>query len=208
MKKTYVLDTNVILYSPRSILCFEDANVVIPEVVLEELDALKKKPGELGANARMAARILDELRIQGSLIEGIKLPNGGKLRVEVNHHNIEIPPYWDKSKADNRIIQVCKGLKERGEDVYLITKDIFERIKADTIGINTNDYYEKVVPEYDNQYTGRISVYTSSDNIDYFYKNKYLDVKQLKIYVDKSKEYKSPELYVNEFIIMHSYENA
>lgn len=208
MKKTYVLDTNVILYSPRSILCFEDANVVIPEVVLEELDALKKKPGELGANARMAARILDELRIQGSLIEGIKLPNGGKLRVEVNHHNIEIPPYWDKSKADNRIIQVCKGLKERGEDVYLITKDIFERIKADTIGINTNDYYEKVVPEYDNQYTGRISVYTSSDNIDYFYKNKYLDVKELKIYVDKSKEYKSPELYVNEFIIMHSYENA
>ncbi|GAB6150614.1 PhoH family protein [Clostridium novyi] len=208
MKKTYVLDTNVILYSPRSILCFEYANVVIPEVVLEELDALKKKPGELGANARMAARILDELRIQGSLIEGIKLPNGGKLRVEVNHHNIEIPPYWDKSKADNRIIQVCKGLKERGEDVYLITKDIFERIKADTIGINTNDYYEKVVPEYDNQYTGRISVYTSSDNIDYFYKNKYLDVKQLKIYVDKSKEYKSPELYVNEFIIMHSYENA
>ncbi|KGN01995.1 phosphate starvation protein PhoH [Clostridium novyi A str. 4570] len=208
MKKTYVLDTNVILYSPRSILCFEDANVVIPEVVLEELDALKKKPGELGANARMAARILDELRIQGSLIEGIKLPNGGKLRVEVNHHNIEIPPYWDKSKADNRIIQVCKGLKERGEDVYLITKDIFERIKADTIGINTNDYYEKVVPEYDNQYTGRISVYTSSDNIDYFYKNKYLDVEKLKIYVDKSKEYKSPELYVNEFIIMHSYENA
>lgn len=208
MKKTYVLDTNVILYSPRSILCFEDANVVIPEVVLEELDALKKKPGELGVNARMAARILDELRIQGSLIKGIKLPNGGELRVEVNHHNIEIPSYWDKNKADNRIIQVCKGLKERGEDVYLITKDTFERIKADTIGINTNDYYEKVVPEYNNQYTGRISVYTSSDNIDYFYKNKHLDVEKLKIYVERSKEYKSPDLYVNQFIIMHSYENT
>lgn len=207
MSKTYVLDTNVILYSPRSILCFEDANVVIPEVVLEELDALKKNPGELGANARMSARIIDELRTKGDLAEGVDLPNGGKLRVEMNHHDAKIPEYWDKSKADNRIIQVCKGLKESGQDVHLITKDIFERIKADTIGIKVSDYHEKVLPEYNNQYTGRIDAYTSSENIDFFYKNRYLDPQLLKIYEDKTEEYSVPELYVNEFIILHSLEN-
>ncbi|MEA4828148.1 MAG: PIN domain-containing protein, partial [Clostridium sp.] len=127
MNKTYVLDTNVILYSPRSILCFENGIVVIPEVVLEELDAFKKNTGELGVNARTAARLIDTLRKKGNLNEGIDLPNGGKLRVEMNHYDTNIPPYWDKMKPDNRIIQVCKGLKEKGEDVYLITKDIFER---------------------------------------------------------------------------------
>lgn len=207
MKKTYVLDTNVILYSPRSILCFEDSDVIIPEVVLEELDAIKKNTGELGANARIASRIIDNLRKKGSLIEGIKLPNGGKLRVEMNHYNAKIPPYWDKMKADNRIIQVCNGLKEDGKDVYLITKDIFERIKADTMGIKVDDYYEKVVPEYEEQYTGRIDAYTESSNIDFFYRNKFLQVSDLKFYLnDFEKEY-SPKLYVNQFIIIHSLEN-
>ncbi|MCD3275787.1 PhoH family protein [Clostridium botulinum] len=207
MIKTYVLDTNVILYSPRSILCFENSNVVIPEVVLEELDALKKKSGELGANARMSARIIDELRTKGDLAKGIDLPNGGKLRVEMNHHNIDIPTYWDRSKPDNRIIQVCKGLKESGEDVYLITKDIFERIKADTIGIKVSDYHEKVVPQYDNQYTGRVEAYASSENIDFFYKNKYLDPNVLEVYCEKNKQYSTPKLYINQFVIMHSAEN-
>ncbi|MGY0374550.1 PhoH family protein [Clostridium sp. JNZ J1-5] len=207
MNKTYVLDTNVILYSPRSILCFENGIVVIPEVVLEELDAFKKNTGELGVNARTAARLIDTLRKKGNLNEGIDLPNGGKLRVEMNHYDTNIPPYWDKMKPDNRIIQVCKGLKEKGEDVYLITKDIFERIKADTVGIKVDDYYEKVVPEYDDQYKGRREVYTLSDNIDFFYKNKWLDVDELKIYSETNEEYLKPNLCVNEFLLIHSLEN-
>lgn len=207
LNKTYVLDTNVILYSPRSIMCFDDAHVVIPEVVLEELDALKKNKGELGANARTAARLIDSLRKEGNLVKGIDLPNGGKLRVEMNHYDTKVPPYWDKTKADNRIIQVCMGLKEQGEEVYLITKDIFERIKADTVGIKVDDYYEKVVPEYDDQYTGRIDVYTSSSKIDFFYKNKWLESSDLKIYNENKGEYDKPQLYPNEFLIIHSLEN-
>lgn len=207
MRKTYVLDTNVILYSPRSILCFDNADVVIPEVVLEELDALKKNNGELGANARIAARLIDSIRKQGNLIKGIELPNGGKLRVEMNHYDTKIPSYWDKMKADNRIIQVCIGLKAKGEDVYLITKDIFERIKADTVGIKVDDYYEKVVPEYDDQYTGRIDVYVSSDKIDFFYKNRWLDAESLNVYSQEAEEYSVPTLYPNEFLIIHSLEN-
>lgn len=207
MSKTYVIDTNVILYSPRSILCFDDANVVIPEVVLEELDALKKNTGELGANARTAARLIDSIRKQGNLIKGIDLPSGGKLRVEMNHYDTKIPCYWDKMKADNRIIQVCIGLRAQGEDVYLITKDIFERIKADTVGIKVDDYYEKVVPEYDDQYTGRIDVYASPDKIDFFYKNRWIDVDSLQLYSESTGEYSVPILYPNEFLIIHSLEN-
>ncbi|MCY6484454.1 PhoH family protein [Clostridium aestuarii] len=207
MKKTYVLDTNVILYSPRSILCFDDGNVVIPEVVLEELDTFKKNKGELGANARLAARLMDDLRKKGKLNKGVQLQNGSMLRVEMNHYDTEIPPYWDKTKPDNRIIQVCKALKARGEDVYLITKDIFERIKADTMDIKVDDYYEKVVPEYDDQYTGRADVYTFSEKIDEFYKNKSIDINEVNIYNQDTQEYSNPKLYTNQFLIIHSSDN-
>ena len=96
MKKTYVLDTNVILYSSGAILSFGDNEVVIPEVVLEELDEFKKDKSELGQNARQAARIIDGLRKFGNLSKGVSLPNGGKLRVETNGIATEIPMYWSK----------------------------------------------------------------------------------------------------------------
>jgi PhoH-like ATPase len=207
LRRTYVLDTNVILYSPNAIFSFGENDVVIPEVVLEELDAFKKDKSDLGSNARHSARILDKLRKQGKLNKGIELASGGKLRVEMNHFDTEMPPLWNKQKADNRIIQVCKGLKEQGEDVCLVTKDIFERIKADTVDIESDDFYEKMVPEYESQYTGRIDVFTSSDKIDEFYQKKYLEVEDLLYYSSESGEYSSPKLYVNQFLIIHSTEN-
>ena len=207
MKRTYVLDTNVILYSPGAILSFGDNDVVIPEVVLEELDTFKKDKGDLGANARYAARLIDKLRKQGKLNKGIDLPGGGKLRVEMNHHDTELPPAWDKRNADNRIIQVCKGLKENGEDVYLITKDIFERIKADTVDINVDDFYEKYVPEYDSQYTGRINLYASNDKIDDFYQKKVINVNDLLHYSTELDQYSTPNLHVNQFVIIHALDN-
>lgn len=203
MKETYVLDTNVILYLPNAIFSFGDNDVVIPEVVLEELDAFKKDKSDLGSNARQAARTLDSLRKKGKLNKGIELPSGGRLRVEMNHLDAEIPKVWNSHKADNRIIQVCKGLKEQGEDVVLITKDIFERIKADTVDIEAEDFYEKMVPEYESQYTGRIDVYTSSENLGKFYQKKYIEVEDLLYYSNELNEYLEPELFVNEFLIIH-----
>lgn len=207
LKKTYILDTNVILYSPGAILSFGDNDVVIPEVVLEELDDFKKDKNDLGVNARHAARLIDLFRKKGNLSQGVELPGGGKLRVEMNHYSTEIPPAWDRSKPDNRIIQVCKGLKEQGENICLITKDIFERIKADIINIDVEDFYEKVVPEDDDQYTGRIDVYTSRDNITNFYKDKYIDLDKVTCYDENNEEYFSPIFYVNEFVIIHCLEN-
>ncbi|GAA0116907.1 PhoH family protein [Clostridium senegalense] len=207
MKKTYVLDTNVILYSSSAILSFGKSNVVIPEVVLEELDNFKKDKSDLGENARHAGRMIDALRKKGSLIEGVELPNGGKIRVEMNHHETEIPPSWNKSKADNRIIQVCKGLKESGEEVILITKDIFERIKADTVNIKSEDFYDTEVSE-DKQYTGRIELYIPSSKIEEFYKNRVMPKDDFLAYDEEKEDYYKPELYINQFILMHAMENS
>lgn len=207
LKKTYVLDTNVILYSPNALFSFGNNDVVIPEVVLEELDSFKKDKSDLGSNARHAARILDKLRKEGKLNKGIELPSGGKLRVEMNHFDTEIPQSWSRHKADNRIIQVCKGLMENGDEVCLITKDIFERIKADIVDIDSDDFYEELVPEYESQYTGRIEVFTASEKIDEFYQKKYLEVKDLLCYVADQDDYYLPELIINQFLIIHSINN-
>ncbi|CAM2731619.1 PhoH family protein [Hathewaya histolytica] len=208
MKKTYVLDTNVVLYSPAAIFSFGDNKVIIPEVVLEELDNFKKQNNDLGMNARHAARTLDNLRKDGNLSEGVNLLNGGLIKVEMNHYETEIPILWDKEKADNRIIQVCKGLKDKGEDVYLITKDIFERIKADTMGIKAQDFYEKLVPINDEQYTGRLDVYATSESIDKFYINKSMNFSEIKSYNEAENKYYSPEIYINQFLIIHCMEDS
>ncbi len=91
MKKTYVLDTNILMQSPLSLLSFQDNKVVLPIVVLEELDKLKIEDGERGANARQCIRFLEKLRQTGSLFEGVPLTNGGVIRIEANFVSIELP---------------------------------------------------------------------------------------------------------------------
>lgn len=207
LKKTYVLDTNVLLYSPRAINSFGDNKVIIPEIVLEELDNLKKNKNDLGYNARQAARTLDRLREFGDLSSGVTIESGGTLKVELNHTNVEMPKSWDCKKADNRIIQLCLGLKSQGESVCLITKDIFERIKADTMGIETEDFYEEALPENEPLYTGRVELYARGADIDEFYKNKYIEVEDV-IYFDQQKKgYYTPELNVNQFVMVKSFED-
>ena len=130
MIKTYVVDTNVLIQAPYALQCFEDNQVVLPVVVLEELDGLKKAEGEKGANARKAIRFLEELRLQGDLLTGVPLKSGGTLRVEKNFVDVVLPPDLPEEKMDNRILKVCRGLAEMegtdGEDaqVILVTKDL------------------------------------------------------------------------------------
>ena len=124
MQKTYVLDTNVLIQAPHALRCFEDNRVVLPLAVLEELDGLKNSEGERGANARQAIRFLETLRRAGSLPDGVPLPGGGSLRLEVNCVDVALPEGFAEHRNDNRILKVCLGLQRREAPVILVTKDI------------------------------------------------------------------------------------
>ena len=87
MKKNYILDTNVLLHDPNSLLKFDDNNVLLPIEVIEEIDRFKRESTELGQNARTVSRMLDGFRGAGRLSEGVALPNGGQLRIAFNNRH-------------------------------------------------------------------------------------------------------------------------
>src|SRR5438874_6381953 len=105
LKKSYILDTNVLLHDPNSLLSFEENTVLLPIEVIEEIDRFKRESTELGQNARAVSRMLDGLRGEGRLSEGVKLPNGGQLRIifqkagaAKNGHSV-----FGADSVDNRI---------------------------------------------------------------------------------------------------------
>ena len=159
MKKTYVLDTNVLIQAPYAVECFEENTVVLPMTVLEELDNMKKEEGEKGANVRKVIRILDAHREKGNLLEGVRMEWGGTLRVEKNYRNVELPPDLPEHKSDNRILKVCVGLSnDLKEQVILVTKDILLRIKAQLLGIQAEDFGTEQVAVHEEQYLGRENI--------------------------------------------------
>lgn len=204
MEKIYVIDTNVLIQSPDAIENFEDNTVVIPLVVVEELDGLKKADGEKGVNARSAVRLLEKYRNNGNLLEGITLEKGGKLRVEKNYKQVELPEDLPEDKSDNRILQVCKGLQQDHKKAYvcLVTKDLVLRLKAQIIGINAEDYTTEQICTVDASYTGRVEVYIPDDMIKEF-KKKGIDCK--KVYQsDAEGNVIHVELTENEFVLLKS----
>lgn len=202
MKKTYVLDTNVLIQSPDSILRFQENQVVLPFSVVEELDNLKNAEGEKGASVRGAIRILEQFRQKGDLVKSVDIGNGGTLRVEMNYLNVELPPDLPEHKMDNRILKVCKGLLEskKNEKVVLVTKDILLRIKAQILGIPSEDFMTEQAPKEPEQYTGRREVYAVEEAFKDF-KKKGLSVCDV-YQVDEKGERIDIELTVNEFVIL------
>ena len=140
MIKSYVIDTNILIQAPYACQCFEENRVILPLVVLEELDGLKKAEGEKGANARRAIRFLEKLRLKGDLLKGVQMENGGILRVEANCVNVELPESLPEDKPDNRILKICKGIREEEKPVVLVTKDLVLRLKAQILGIEAQDF--------------------------------------------------------------------
>jgi len=121
MIKNYILDTNVLIHYPGSIYTFEDNNVIIPIICLEELDGLKKREGILGYQAREAIREISSVRKYGDIHTGFKLPGDGTLRVELNHMNsAEIPDGVDISKNDNKIITIALNIKKEWKEISTI----------------------------------------------------------------------------------------
>jgi len=140
--KNYILDTNVLLHDPNSLVNFQENHVVLPIEVIEEIDHFKRESSELGQNARAVSRRLDGLRGLGRLSEGVRLPNGGLLR-------ISMPPVGGNGHAplnggstDSRIINSALAVQRSDPQVptILVTKDINLRIKADIVGLQAEDY--------------------------------------------------------------------
>ncbi len=150
MKKTYILDTNVLLYDPKAIFKFEDNEVVIPITVIEEVDHFKKDENETGRNARHISRLLDGLRNQGSLSKGVKLPQGGTLRVDLGSGTgpVRIQNLFTKRQADVNILAIALDVKEKanGQPVIFLTKDTNLRIRADALGLTAQDYEPDIIP--------------------------------------------------------------
>ena len=202
MIKTYVIDTNVLIQAPYALECFEDNHLVLPLVVLEELDGLKKAEGEKGANARAAVRKLEEYRHKGDLLQGVELPGGGCLRVEKNYVNVELPPDLPDDKPDNRILKVCKGLADdkKADQVILVTKDIVLRLKAQILGIKAEDFETEQISADDAQYTGRTELYIPEEMVKEF-KKKGISTENLYQSDEEGNQF-LPELHENEFVIL------
>ena len=190
--KNYILDTNVLLHDPNSLLNFEDNNVLIPIEVIEEIDRFKRESSELGQNARTVSRMLDAFRGKGSLSDGVKLPNGGKLRITVQKESLTNGNGHGKTKGhdhakatsvDNKILLVAKGIQKSDpkNGTILVSKDINLRIKADAIGLDAEDYETDRVHIKD-LYTGMIEMPVSPQKLADFRANGELEVNGGKTY--------------------------
>ncbi|RMH59272.1 MAG: PhoH family protein [Candidatus Hydrogenedentota bacterium] len=175
-EKVFVLDTNVLLHDSNCLFVFGEGNeVVVPITVLEELDAFKKRQDEVGRNSRQVTRELDELRRHGRLIDGVPLDNGGTLRIALEGQDgRELPAGFDTSKNDIRILNLAFLLTKeekvnRRRPVTLITKDINLRVKADAVGVRSEDY-ERGTVNLDELYTGYRTLAVSAATVDGFYK--------------------------------------
>lgn len=141
--KNYIIDTNVLLHDPNSLLSFEDNHVLIPIEVIEEIDRFKRESSELGQNARTVSRMLDGFRGEGSLSEGVKLPNGGKLKIAFQRNgHVNGEAHVHGNTADNRILSLAASIQKAQpkNPTILVSKDINLRIKADALGLQAEDY--------------------------------------------------------------------
>ena len=179
-RKVFVLDTSVLLYDPTSIFVFTGNDVVIPLIVLEELDRFKDRKELIGSSAREVNRTLDSLRKQGSLHDGIYLSEFDiNLKVVARSsegHDGLIPEEFDLKKGDHKLLWTAAWIKSENVDktVVIVTKDINLRIKSDAIGIDAEDYYRDVplaVREGNPVYSGVTQLVLSDEDMDSYYTN-------------------------------------
>ncbi|MFN9623187.1 MAG: PhoH family protein [Cyanobacteriota bacterium] len=174
MRKTFVLDTNVLLHDPWALMRFQDNAVVVPIEVVEEIDRFKRDPSEKGRNARQVSRLLDQLREKGNLSDGVTIDpeSGGTLKVVFCRGETlaQLPPELKGGNGDNNILAVA--LEQRLQEVMgshlpvvLVTKDTNLRIKADAVGLTAQDYTTDKVDIAD-LYPGVCEVWASAEQMD------------------------------------------
>lgn len=168
-RRTYVVDTSVLLSDPRALLHFDEHEVVLPVVVISELEGKRHHP-ELGYFARTALRLLDDLRVEhGGLADGVPLGDkGGTLRVELNHTDPSVlPDGFRLGDNDSRILAVAAHLAGTGRRVTVVSKDLPMRVKASAVGLDAEEYrHEWTV---DTGWTGIREIELSADEVGRLY---------------------------------------
>jgi PhoH-like ATPase len=175
-RRTYVLDTSVLLADPGAIRRFDEHEVVLPVVVITELEGKRHHP-ELGYFARSALRLLDEMRVlHGRLDEPIPVgEHGGTVRVELNHANPSVlPAGFRLADNDTRILSVAGNLKDEGRDVVLVSKDLPMRVKASAVGLQAEEYRAELALE--SGWTGMSELEVTSADVDVLYDAGYADL--------------------------------
>lgn len=192
-RKTYVLDTNVLLHDPSAIHTFSESDVAIPVSVLEELSSKKHLTTELGKNARSIVRFIDGLACEGPLHKGIALDGGIDFKTLVQSHAKEI----DELPSNLRLCNVLKtaySLKSKGVPVVFVTKDFIKRVKAQSLGLETQDY-TLTQGGFDNLYQGYRHLNVEKSEIDLFFKNGFIETKD-------------SDYLANEYCVMSSEEQS
>ena len=176
--RTYVLDTSVLLADPGALRRFAEHEVVLPVVVITELEGKRHHP-ELGYFARSALRLLDELRItHGRLDEPVPVGElGGTIRVELNHTDSDsLPSGFRLGDNDTRILAVAHNLADEGYDVTLVSKDLPLRIKASAVGLAAEEYRGETIADSDPGYSGMAEIEVTAPELDELYDDGTLDL--------------------------------
>ena len=178
-RKTYVLDTSVLLADPGALARFAEHEVVVPITVIGELETKRDHP-ELGYFARAALRSLDDIRLKyGRLDQEIKINSeGGTLSVELNHTDLSSMPhgFLRDGTNDSRILAIAKNLMSDGKDVVLVTKDLPLRVKASSVGVEAEEYLAELVSN--SGWTGIVELTVGSSVIDDLYASDFADHEQ------------------------------
>jgi PhoH-like ATPase len=175
-RRTYVLDTSVLLSDPAALVRFGEHEVVLPLVVISELEGKRHHP-ELGWFARQALRMLDDLRARhGRLDAPVPIGEaGGTLHVELNHNDPAVlPPGFRSGDNDARILAVARSLSADGRDVVLVTKDMPLRVKAASVGIAAQEYL--ALQAVDSGWTGMVELDVGTDDLDRLYAEDRIDL--------------------------------
>jgi PhoH-like ATPase len=179
--RTFVLDTSVLLADPGALKRFGEHEVVLPVVVITELEGKRHHP-ELGFFARTALRMLDELRItHGRLDEPVPVSTAdgttGTIRVELNHTDADsLPSGFRLGDNDTRILAVARNLSDEGHDVTLVSKDLPLRIKASAVGLLAEEYHAEAISDSDTGYSGMAELDVTAADLDELYDDGSIDL--------------------------------
>jgi len=176
--RTFVLDTSVLLADPGALKRFAEHEVVLPVVVITELEGKRHHP-ELGFFARSALRMLDDLRItHGRLDEPVPVGvDGGTVRVELNHTDPDLlPSGFRLGDNDTRILSVARNLSNEGDDVTLVSKDLPLRIKASAVGLRAEEYHADAISDSDPGYAGMAELDVTAAELDELYDDGSIDL--------------------------------